>query len=316
MKNNSVEQNTYTEMCQALEKLAGEYKAIYQSSEYQNGIRLKTYMDLLKQLKIIDIIKRLLNRNGKLDVILNQKDNNVDWNNYFLDKKVAVYTAIFGHYDSLFEPLVAPNNIDYFAFTDFEIPTGSKWKRLDPLCFLPNKSLSCNEKNRFFKMLPHRFFDPYDYSVYVDGNVMIVSDVTALTYALEQFPIAMFTHKNRTCVYKEAKACIRKQKEKKHNLERHINYLKSNGVPEDLGLLEATVIIRNHHDQRCVDLMEMWWKEFMEFSKRDQISLIDCLWRSKIDISSVGILGNNLFKCNLFIIVKHRSWGQYEGHFI
>lgn len=306
MKINSMEQHTYTEMCQALEKLAGMYKELYLSSEYQNGNRIHTFIGLLRQFKIIEILKRLFKRNRKLDIMFNILDKNIEWSNYFSDKKIAVYTAIFGHYDVLCEPLITPNNIDYFAFTDFEIPASSKWTRLDPYNFLPNENLSNVEKNRFFKMLPHKIFDQYDCSIYVDGNVIIVSDVTALTHALEQFPIAMFTHKNRTCVYKEAEACIYKHKDKKESLERHISYLKANRVPQEWGLLEATVIIRNHHDQRCINLMEMWWSEFKEYSKRDQLSLIDSLWRSKIEISSVGILGNNLLKCNKFIVKRHQ----------
>ena len=36
---------------------------------------------------------------------------------YFSDKKIAVYTALFGQYDTIKEPCIHPDNIDYYIFT-------------------------------------------------------------------------------------------------------------------------------------------------------------------------------------------------------
>ena len=33
-------------------------------------------------------------------------------------KNIVVYTAIFGDYDDLYEPLVRPKNVDFVCFTD------------------------------------------------------------------------------------------------------------------------------------------------------------------------------------------------------
>ena len=297
----------YYNMCLAVEEMAGNYKKLYQSREYRNGMRLAEYGKLIKKMKLLSAAKRLFHRSGNLDQFIDCADFELECNcqDYFSDKRIVVYTAIFGKYDALNEPMVKPDNVDYYIFTDCDIPDGSRWIKMDPNKFLPDSSMTNTEKNRFFKMLPHKIFPEYDYSVYIDGNVLVVSDVTPLTKTLERFPIAMFQHKNRNCVYQEAEACIIKKKDSKESLEKHIELLKSHNVPEHNGLLEATVICRKHSDPRCVSLMESWWDEFMNYSKRDQISLIDCLWQAKILPSDVGVLGNNLFNCNKFIILKH-----------
>lgn len=297
----------YYRMCLAIENMALKYKKLYQSNEYRNGVRLNEYVKMLKQFRLLSIAKRLFQSSGNLDQFIDNADFELEYSkqDYFSEKRIVVYTAVFGKYDMINEPMIKPDNVDYVIFTDGEIPSDSKWIKKDPSKFLPNRELTNTEKNRYFKMLPHIIFSEYDYSVYIDGNVLVVSDVTSLTKTLETFPIAMFRHKNRDCVYQEAKACIIKKKDNKDSLEKHIQLLKEHSVPEHSGLLEATVIIRKHSDKRCIELMESWWKEFNEYSKRDQISLIDCLWQKKINITDVGVLGNNLFNCNKFIIVRH-----------
>ena len=41
---------------------------------------------------------------------------------YIRDERIAVYTAFFGPYDQLREPLLQPDNIDYYILTDQPVP--------------------------------------------------------------------------------------------------------------------------------------------------------------------------------------------------
>ena len=299
--------NDYIKVCRSLEWMAEKYKSIQQSQEYRNGVRVTEYIKMLKKGEIIKIFLRVLKRNSELNSYIDTKAflfSNKD-QDFVLDKRIAVYTALFGQYDKVQKPLFHPDNIDYYIFTDNELPQDCGWKRLDAKKYLPKKEMSNIEKNRFFKMLPHILFADFEFSIYVDANVIIVSDLTPLVNAMSEMPIAMFLHKNRNCVYEEANACIQKNKDKKERLQAHIEYLREHGVPEHSGLLEATVIVRKHHDELCKTLMEQWWEEFEQYSKRDQLSLRNCFWVNHIDIDKVGILGNNLYKCNKFIIANH-----------
>ena len=99
--------------------------------------------------------------------------------NFFSDSRIAIYTCIWGAYDDLIEPDCVPDNCDYFAITDREVPEGSAWKKLDVSAFSDRLAGMTNAQiNRYFKMMPHLLFPDYEYSIYVDGNVEIVSDLT------------------------------------------------------------------------------------------------------------------------------------------
>ena len=225
---------------------------------------------------------------------------------YIKDERIAVYTSLFGSYDVLREPLLHPENIDYYVLTDQEIPEISAWKPLDAASLIPaycqGDQTLCN---RWCKMHPHLIFKDYKYSVYVDSNIWIFSDLTPLTAGLDSFPVAMFRHKKRDCVYDEIKACLKQKKGTRKTLMAHKKLLLSHGVPKHWGLVEASVIPRRHLDPGCISLMEEWWEAFTQNSRRDQISLIDCLWQKGLKPSDIGTLGDNLHKCDLFFQMHH-----------
>lgn len=226
---------------------------------------------------------------------------------YVREQRIAVYTALFGPYDLLREPMLRPDNIDYYILTDQEIPEGSVWERIDATGIIPDEfqddPVLCN---RWCKMHPHLFFNDYQYSVYLDSNIWVFSDLTPLTVSLDTYPIAMFRHKKRDCVYDEVHACLEQNKDKKDSLKAHLAVVRSHGVPKDWGLLEASVIARKHSEPDCVVLMDAWWEAFIKNSRRDQISLVDCLWVKGIQPYVIGVLGDNLQKCDLFLQMGHR----------
>ncbi len=224
---------------------------------------------------------------------------------YFRNARVIVYTALFGAYDTIPEPMLLPDNIDYKILTDQSVPGDSLWQRAD-LSLLPDTlrgdPVLCN---RWCKMHPHLLFPDYEYSIYIDANIRIYSDLTPLTAGLEEFPVAMFRHKNRDCVYDEIQACLTQKKDTEAALKAHESLLRTHGVPEQWGLLEASLIARRHRDPVCIALMEAWWQTFLQGSRRDQISLIDCLWQMGITPSQIGTLGDNLRRCDLFLQLPH-----------
>lgn len=285
------------------EKLTSEYKKILNSEEYKLGEKIIFYKTLLKNHKYLTILKKLFFRTKKYDKYLNE--NEIFFSSHQSSKKIAVYTAIFGKYDNILEPIIKPDNIDYYIITDQNIPSNSAWKKIDNNDALNNLKSNI-EKNRYCKMFPNQFFNNYDYSIYVDGNVLITSDLTPLIKTLDEYPISMHSHKNRNCVYDEIDACIKKNKGNKSELINHKKLLLANNVPLNFGLLEATVIARKHHDSVCKSIMNQWWNEFIKYSKRDQISLIDVIWKNNVDIKKIATMGDNIFKNNMFIIFSHR----------
>ncbi len=232
---------------------------------------------------------------------------------YIRKERIAVYMALFGDYDTIREPLLFPENIDYFLLTDQPFPVNSMWKEYSQNHTLPQEILGdpvlCN---RWCKMHPHILFPEYDYSIYVDANIWVISDLTPVTAWLDRYPVAMFHHKKRNCVYDEVQACIDLKKADEESLRRHEELVRSHGVPPHWGLLEASIIARKHSDPRCISLMNDWWNSFLQNSRRDQISLIDVLWQSGLRPEQIGTLGYNLQRCDLFIQMEHDVSGEPE----
>ena len=216
---------------------------------------------------------------------------------YFSEDRIAVYTVIFGKYDEILEPYCSPDNIDYYIITDQEFDSlKSKWEKVDISAFKSKiKNMSSSEKNRYFKINPSLVFKDYKYSIYIIGNILVVSDFTELINKIGLFDIATHTHNSRDCVYEEAKAVLAAGKEKKKNIDIQMKAYRDAGMPKKYGLMECNIIARRHTEQ-CSKIMWQWWEEFQKFSKRDQLSLPYVLFKNGIDVSDVATLGVNVLQ--------------------
>ena len=317
MRASANNQDEYIMLCRGLERMASLYKA-----KKNLSFNRKPETSIFKTVRFVmnngikeAVHKYRVHRSGVDRFLPNPESETAELktirpDNYFCDEKIAVYMAEFGEYDEIMEPVIRPDNIDYYLLTDRSVSENSTWKWLDPSACIPgeyrkNPVLA----NRWCKMHPHVLFPQYRYSVYIDSNTLIVSDFTALINRMGDYPVSMFQHKNRDCVYDEIEACLIKKKAARKKLIKHRDLLKAHGVPHQYGLAEATVIARRHMEQACISMMQDWWQAFLSGSGRDQITLIDVLWRSKINPSQITVLGSNLYQCDLFIMMPHHNTG-------
>lgn len=226
--------------------------------------------------------------------------------NYFSDSRIAIYTAVYGNYDSCFEPRVKPDNCDYYIFTDDVIENNdSSWKKRK-VFFQKFESLSNAQKNRFVKMHPHLLFPEYDYSVYIDGNIEVVTDFTEFIHNFNEYGIKFHLHFNRHCAYDEIDECIRQNKCSVEELEKYREKLLEEGFPRNFGLLEAPVICRKHHVDICKTIMEKWWDEYLNDISRDQLALAYVLYHMGIDLNKLGGLGRDIHSDYAFIQHSHK----------
>ena len=118
------------------------------------------------------------------------------------NNRVVVYTAIFGKKDDLIEPLVVPKNCDFICFTD--LPLASKvWKVRNITRPHPDATRAA----RRVKLLPHEFVPEYETSLWVDGNMLIKTDINQLlaTYLRDGTHLAVYDmHQQK----KESRDCI------------------------------------------------------------------------------------------------------------
>ena len=194
-------------------------------------------------------------------------------------KKNVIYTCITGGYDKIVEPTNISKEYDYICFTDNMSLTSNIWKIKE----IPNeiKTLDNTRINRYIKTHPHLLFPEYETSIYIDGSIKIIGDIDKFiqTCELNNYNIVIPKHPDRICLYKEAKVC-RNWKDTAQNIDLQIQRYKSEGFPENYGLTQNNIIIRNHNNKECIKIMEDWWKEILNGSYRDQLSLMYVLWNN------------------------------------
>lgn len=146
-------------------------------------------------------------------------------------KKVAVYTCISDGYDKPSEPLYKTQGFDYYLFSDSIIKTEG-WN----VCDIPEniKNISSVEVNRYIKIHPFELFPGYDYAIYVDGNVRIVSDLSALPkYTHCKSGLAFHRHVLRDCIYQEGEVCILYGKGNSKKIRLQLKHYLECGFPTD-----------------------------------------------------------------------------------
>ena len=222
-----------------------------------------------------------------------------------MNKKV-VYTSVFGDWDDVRVPELN-DDWDWIYFNE-----GNR------LCLYEDN----NRNAKKFKVLPHRYLDNYEYSIFVDGNFSIKNkDIidNLIEKYLSDANIALYDHSkcaldSRNCAYQEAQA-IFELGEKNMNLTPERGYLnyKDNpeliknqmeryrmvGYPKDNGLMTGMVILRRHNEKDCIKVMEDWWTEIKYNSKRDQLSFNYVAWKNNLKFNYLdGDIRNNDYFVN------------------
>lgn len=278
-----------------------EYISLKNSTLYQSALKREKIKENLKKGGIPYIIHYLRWKLIKPKRQSSFKETVESAHGTNLDARIAVYTCITGNYDTIKEPLFINEKIDYYIVTDMDVPEGSIWKKIDINQIEEIKDLSPADKNRYIKFFPNRFFQEYDYSIYVDGVVLIVADLAPIIENMGSCILGVHRHNARFCVYEEAKAILYSKRAKKQDVDKQINRYKKENYPSMNGLYENTVLVRKHNNIECINLMEAWWKEYLISCKRDQLSLPYVIWKEKFDLKKIYILGNDLDKNSRFM---------------
>ena len=200
--------------------------------------------------------------------------------------KIVVYTAIIGGYDTLNEPLVKPDGVDFICFTDRDIKS-DVWEIRKVLPLYEDNTRTA----RKYKVLPHRWFPNYDISIWLDGNKVIEGDILTYVNYLRDSDIALFDHMKcfdkRNCVYQEAMAIFslgqesgKVFKDNPHTIKSQMDRYIADGYPQNNGLSFACGVVRYHN--RIIQTMEDWWTEIKHGSKRDQLSFDYAAWKNKL----------------------------------
>ncbi len=200
---------------------------------------------------------------------------------------VVVYTVVVDGYDNLSAPpaVASQSNISYVCLSDRAETAVSGWTYKP----LPHAELPAQSRNRWAKFHPHELFPDHNASIYVDGNIEVVSDPMQLVVeVLQQASIGLYDHPVRNCLFEEARECARIGFDWGPVIREQVQRYALDGYPRRNGLYEGNVIVRAHHDARLVRAMERWWDEWDRGVKRDQLSLMYVLWKENLKPFSLG----------------------------
>ena len=198
--------------------------------------------------------------------------------------KRLIYTAVFGGYDRVYAPVQREADVDYVIFTDDPALQVPGWQTfpVDAAKFATPKAA-----NLYHRALVHRLLTGYDASLYVDGNIRILGPTAALFEALEKSGAAMiqYPHPLRQTVREELEAVISAGKvSDSERVRQEVEGYFESGFPDDIGLGETTVLLKNHSHPKLDAAMEFWYKLFLAHLSRDQLSLPFVIWRTGLEI--------------------------------
>lgn len=227
---------------------------------------------------------------------------------------VAVYTCVTNGYDEVLPPATITAGVDYLCFNDGSIRVPAGWSDLKITV-----NYSDRDANRYVKILPHlnACLARYDLTIYVDGSIEIVGDLTALIQqvAVSSGNIFLYEHPRRSCVYQEARACVEGMKAPILATSQLLKRFQEEGMPRNLGLFEGGVIIRKKSDE-LNKLMLAWWNVYQSSVKRDQLALIYAMWKNEMTVQSLGLpdhrTSQNYFRCRVGhqgdFFLRHFAW--------
>jgi hypothetical protein len=216
--------------------------------------------------------------------------------------RIAVYTAIAGDYDCLKVPTRFDENCDYYCFTDRDISwqnvwtrRGFTWRHEDPV-----------RVARQVKHLPHDYFPDHEWSLWIDANLQLnCLPQDLMPSSPDSWDLAVWRHPYRDCLYAEAEACVREDKDDAATIHAQADRYRAQGFPEHAGLMENNVLVRRHNAPAMIELAQAWWQEIARGSRRDQLSFPFIAARRSLRIALLGPDGNNARNDSRLRFFKH-----------
>lgn len=190
----------------------------------------------------------------------------------YREKQKLLYTIMTGGYDKLNEIPGKLPNWDYVCFTDNTSLVSSTWQ----ICLLENPdNLDPVRLSRHFKINHYLIDQGYDISVYVDANLRVRGNLDSfLAHALPpDRDFAILQHPFLHSLRQELEKCIEEGKDDENMLRRQYrHYTEEMGFQDHLPHINARVIIRRAGRTDLQRLMETWFVQLMQWSRRDQMA--------------------------------------------
>lgn len=206
----------------------------------------------------------------------------------------CIYTAIYGGYDRLQQPVRQRTDCDFLCFTDADWPARiGAWQIVRSH---RRRGLHPRLRAKYFKVMSHEVFPDgclawryrpfgprpaYDRLIWIDGCLTIKSPDFAAEFGAHVGANgwSMFVHPDRACIYDELQASAGMLKYRGLPLAAQIEAYRQEGFPAGAGLMAGGLIARDPHRKTLAGINRAWWAENLRWSYQDQLSLPVVLWR-------------------------------------
>ena len=259
---------------------------------------------------IIDIIKnemiyrKYCQLNIKKDTLKKNGKNIYKYNIEYIKKiKKVIYSVTINKYDKI-SNFSKQKGYNYYLFSDTYYKN-TNWTIIIISNLIKKKNISKIKMTRYFKLFPHLFFKNYELSLYLDASYIIKGDLNELLLKTlnPSFDLYFLQHNGGYKVFKEFSAVLYHKKDTKEIVNKVRKRYINEKFPDNLGLTENCIIIRNHNNKKIIKLMKFWWNEIKNYSYRDQLSLNYAIWKSKIDLKIYYL--SKRFMMNYFSYRSH-----------
>lgn len=195
--------------------------------------------------------------------------------------KILVYTANIGGKDGV-QPQPPEQNVEYVYYSDNPI-NDRPWKHMWPVFRDRNNRRTA----RMHKVQPHKIKnDDVDYTIWIDASVQLKVKPSELVNCLGDNLVASFRHPTRSCIYEEAKVCSNYNLDVPSIIEDQMNrYIKEN-YPYNNGLIESQIVVVKHTPETR-KFLDIWIREIIMGSQRDQLSANYALWKAGLKWSTI-----------------------------
>ncbi|MTF38975.1 glycosyltransferase domain-containing protein [Cyanobacterium aponinum] len=200
------------------------------------------------------------------------------------NRQFVVYTVLTGHKEELQNPF--PENssgYERICFTDNPNLKSDDWE----IILMDNHYLGSARESRRPKLLPHRFLPNFEWSLYIDNNVRFKVDPLEIyqKYSQSNSPFICFKHPWRNCTYEEGEIIIMAEYDDEIRVREQLDFYQTQGFPHNQGLIAGTMLLRNHHNSKVIELQEEWFNHVLRYSKRDQLSYPFVAWQKNFNCS-------------------------------
>ncbi len=225
-------------------------------------------------------------------------------------KKRTAHTVCYTYqsvgYDNLIQHMYICPDWDYVCFTNN--PKLLKHKFIGIWKIEPTKcSLFDSKRNSgWHKTHPDELFPAYDDSIWIDGNINILSPWLFKLVKNTKSAILTTKHDIRDCVYDEIDTVCNLGYDSIKNCESIKNFLKKEKMPKHYGLNETGVMYRKHNNNLVRKIDNMWWNMIANYSKRDQLSFTYVLWKNNVKVHDIS-MPNVRKNSHNFLIYSHKK---------